>query len=274
MKSTISAVSLFLFLNLSARAAEDTSNVQAQDNRHLGNNLIITSIQNPALAGLEYKHQAYFDYDQPWFDSFDDETRLNNYRTGYELVLKKINNKFRIGAGVYYSGEVLSHTLKRSIGLMNSLSIKFKNNSVLSIGVSFLAITLKKIDYMNLRFGNQFDGYGFNASIPSNDLRDVNSEHQIRYGPLSFGLWYLAENFFIGTSSVNLTVPKESYLEQYRTENGVRSPIVSYTNAGYHFDLKVNSSLLHPSNTQRKQFFTKISWSNWSGNGFTACNQD
>ncbi len=251
MKSCHVILLLSLSLKLAAFTPGDTTTGTYSSNPRLWNTLIITSIRNPALAGMAQRHSIYFDYDKPWFNSFDNEFKRNNYNGGYDIVLKTFNNKVKVAAGVYYSGNFMSFSSEQSIGIINSVAIRFKNNSVLGIGISILGVTFKSIEYENMQFGSSFDGSGFNPGFSNGET--FTTDKFKSYCPVNVGIWYRAKNFFIGTSSLNLSVPKESYLNQYSNSVTVRTPLVSYTNAGYHFTIKrkvtITPSLQHRTET-------------------------
>ncbi len=214
-----------------AQSSENPSDNKSTGNPvHLWNSLIITSINNPALAGLERKHVVFFDYDNPWFRSYEDMPP-QNLNAGYDLRIKTFKGKYKLGIGAYYSGSFGDLMSAQKMGIVNSFAIQFRNKSELSIGLSFLAINLSKIDYSNARFGNQFDGTGFNPSLSGTE--SLADDRLMKYGPLNFGVWYNAKNFFVGLSALNLTMSNSSFFEG----GEVRSPVIFLANTGYHFNI-------------------------------------
>src|SRR5262249_2527221 len=147
------------------------------ENLHQWNSLIITSIKNPGLTGVENRHQFYLDYDRAWYNKWDEGSPRNDYRNnynvGYDLVLKTFQKKdavadenhpykdlrkFKISAGCYFSSLSRGYLHENTLGLTGAFSYLFREGEQLSVGVSFLGVSIKTIDYSYLQAGNQFDG--------------------------------------------------------------------------------------------------------------------
>jgi type IX secretion system PorP/SprF family membrane protein len=204
-------------------------------NPHQWNSLIITSIYNPALTGLENKHHFYFDYGRPWYHNFDNSISHNKYDVCYDVALTRSTERFKASLGVYFSGLIQEYMQEKSMGIINSFSIKFKNRSELSGGFSVLTLSIKTLDYSKLRFPNQFDGNGFAPNLSGERFE---TDKIVDYGPLNVGVWYNAKNFFAGVSALNLTALRRSSPDRSLLEvEGAETPLTMYFNGGYHFNI-------------------------------------
>lgn len=127
--------------------------------------------------------------------------------------------------------------------------ISLDPDNVQSIGVGFQGTyNERRVDFSNLQFENQFDGSGFNPSLP---IGEALSDGKKYYMDLNAGAMYSFawedRSFFAGVAAYNLLKKQESYLTEQFKEPTLFSVIT-----GGDIDIGVNNSLYFSGNYRQQ----------------------
>lgn len=200
--------------------------------------IVILFLASPFLLKAQDPHFSQY---------FSSPLTLNPANTGNFDGTARLSSNFRnqwhgvgdpfITGTISYDTEILSKRMgegnKLAVGVMGlydkALGGKFKSNYIstslayhlwldeerskkFSIGFQSTYAN-KRIDPVNISFANQFSSFGFDLSMPSNEIIVNNN---IGYFDWNTGLMFnnSGENgsFYVGTSIYHLTTPKESFL--------------------------------------------------------------
>lgn len=199
---------------------------------------------NPAMTGVfacNYRFTTI--YRSQWNSILKDES-VPMFRTvaaSYDMRFNKgIGKHDAIGVGAMFfndrAGESRFGTnqLNFSFSYIKSLN-RYKANNYLSFG--FQAGAAQRSMNGDLRFGNQFDGEGYNPALPSQEVTDFGN---FMFFDINAGLfWYYAPkkrvNYYAGAFAFHLNRPSQSFyggneakmFMRYGINGGVQFPLAS-----------------------------------------------
>lgn len=173
-------------------------------------------IINPASAGFyDGRQRAVLNYKNQWqgipnpFVTMAASFDMPLFESG------KRNAHLGLGFNAYrdQAGDAKFGTTQ--VNLSISGIIKLNPNNKISVGIQGGGAQ-RSANFSNLEWGNQFNGSGFNTSVPSNEINTLNS---FLYGDISAGIFYEFTNiensfagkdvfkFNIGVSGFHLNKP-------------------------------------------------------------------
>lgn len=208
------------------------------------NYLIINFWENPALAGIDNRHNFVMD--------IDNDHVGNSFNVGYEGLLP-LNKAWAFGLGAYYGRKLFdfSDNRKMTVGIAGAVQYRFKKESYLSAGVSLGMINMHNDRFSNASFFTAYyGGSTYHPIVPENwDSADAFKTEIIRFGPMNVGVWYNGKNFFAGVSADNITRYDESVFPGKKS-----SPVYFQLATGYHFNIN-DKVTFTPSVVYRTQQF-------------------
>lgn len=153
--------------------------------------------------------------------------------------------KNRLGIGAYVANDVAGDgeltTTKAIASAAYQISLAEDNSYKLSVGISG-GIVQKRFDLNKLVFDSQWDGYGFDNTLPNmeNGVADKLDYLDFSVGGMITASPYARERYYLGIAAHHITQPDESF---YGNENtiGVRTTVTT----GAFFPLN-NSMSLNP----------------------------
>jgi type IX secretion system PorP/SprF family membrane protein len=205
------------------------------------------SIINPALAGVTYNTRIIVNFRDQW------SAVAAPYRTmgfSYEQTIKhkKLkNNYFAIAANVFRdeAGDARLRTLNPNLGL--SYIQRVTKSLKLSGGMQS-GFIYKTIDMSNLRWDEQFNGYNYDASLPSGEPaspRSAITSFDIGGG---MNLNYIqserfitakdAAKFDVGISAYHFSIPRSSFII---SSEKLQPRICGYFNGDFSIPNSINS---------------------------------
>ena len=190
-------------------------------------------LMNPALAGSNYVMRASIVYRTQWSSvatpyttyglSFDSRFKASNWEKAdpkRTLTFKKAKNRMAGGISIYNdkAGEAKLGTFVTN--LTYAMFFPLNRNSNLSLGLQG-GFAQRKMDDSKLIYGAQYNGYTYDASLPSGETY---SRKSFMYGDIGSGIAYTfnrAErsvaandqiNAQIGFSAFHLTRPQQNFI--------------------------------------------------------------
>lgn len=149
---------------------------------------------NPANAGIEHPLDASIIYRQQWKSVADPFT---TYGFSVSGNTRKDNKKLKkkgywgLGLDCYYDKSGDAALVSMQSGLSLSYHVKLNTASVLSAGVKGV-FNQKSINNTNFRWGSQYNGYDYDASILSGE--SLQSLQRLSFFDLAAGINYLIQN--------------------------------------------------------------------------------
>lgn len=174
---------------------------------------------NPGMTGVfgcNYRFTAI--YRSQWNSILKDESvpMFRSIAASYDMRFNKGLSKhdaFGIGAMFFNdrAGESRFGTNQLNMSFSYLKSLNYQGNNYLSLG--FQAGAAQRNMNGDLRFGNQFDGEGYNAALPSQEVTDFGS---FMFFDINAGLfWYYAPkkrvNYYAGAFAYHLNRPSQSF---------------------------------------------------------------
>ena len=178
MRISISSALLLVILNLSAALAQDI---------HFSQFHFTPVINNPANSGNQNTYRAIINYRNQW------KSVSSPYKTGSATVdgpfgesLASESGRLGWGFNVFSdeAGQSEMATLQTSGTVAYHLNTG--ENAVLSAGL-MVGYVSRSMNMANLTWGNQFDGYSYNSSLPDGEVK---VSDKVSYVDLGAGLSY------------------------------------------------------------------------------------
>ena len=177
-------------------------------------------VQNPAMAGAAYAMEGIFNYKEQWKSA---DAPFKTFNASFDMRLKNDESSSGFWAGGINlfsdkaGGSQLS-TLQANLCI--AYHVKLSSTGTLGAGITG-GFAQRTINYSSLSWGNQFDGYNFNSSLPSGEDEQFNS---LSYFDLGAGIAWThdkGEKYMTGNNQVkaeaglaafHLNQPKYSFL--------------------------------------------------------------
>jgi len=193
--------------------------VQAQD-IHFSQFYMSPTNLNPALTGVMNCNGRFsFNYRSQW-QSVLKSNAFNTTSASYDARTPVGRSDF-FGYGLTLwgdqAGESSFSTVQGKLSLSYSKKMGgYRKRAHYLVAGGELGLAQRSVNFLNLRYGSQFDGEGWDVNIPSNEnfVRD-----NFTFGDIGAGLmWFTVlddnTNFFIGTSFNHLNAPNQSFGNQ------------------------------------------------------------
>lgn len=205
-----------LFIAVVAVSLLATSAVQAQD-IHFSQFYLSPTNLNPALTGVMNCNGRF----------------TLNYRSQWQSVLKSnaysttsvsydgrsaVGRSDFFGYGVTIWGDRAGESNFGTTQVKGSLSYSkkmggYRGRAHYLVAGAELGAAERSINYLNLRYGSQFDGEGWDANLPSNENF---SNSSFIFADIGAGLlWFTVldenTNFYFGTAFTHLNAPNQSF---------------------------------------------------------------
>lgn len=219
-----------------------TLGLKAQD-PHFSQYSMMPLYQNPAMTGVysgNYRLNAI--YRSQWQSVLKNESTPMFRTFGASADFRfDVGKKDAVGAGIMFindqagQGNFSTNQVNLSASFVKALGYQPKH--FLSAG--FIGgVGFRNVNYQSLRFGNQFDGEGFNPLLSSNEVLGDN----FTFFDLGVGVfWYYVpskrRNFYAGVSVNHLNRPNMSFYD------GENSRLFMKYNVNLGAQLPVGSSL-------------------------------
>ena len=206
---------------------------------------------NPAATGLTAgPYRVASNYRTQWNDA------ASPYKTftisgDAQILRDRITDGNKLGIGLALvndktmEGVVQTNNLTVSAGYHVSLD----EDAIQTIGVGFQGTyNERRIDFSNLNFENQFDGSGFDPSLPAGEMIGAGKKY---YMDINAGAMYSFtledRSFFGGVAAYNILKQEETFLtEQFK------APMLWSLVAGGDIDVGFNHSLYFSGNFRRQ----------------------
>jgi type IX secretion system PorP/SprF family membrane protein len=223
-----------------------STTLKAQD-IHFSQYAETPSIINPALAGVTYNTRVIANFKDQW------TSVANRYRTiglSFEQTIKhkKLkNNYFAIAANVFRdeAGDAHLTTLNPNLGVsyLQKINKQMKFSGGLQSGFFY-----RTIDVSNLRWGEQYDGYNYNASMPTGEPNTPRSSITAFDLGGGINLNYVqsdkflsaksAARFDVGVSAYHYGIGKNSFIV---TSERLQTRICAYFNSEFAIPNSINA---------------------------------
>ena len=208
--SAIFALAVLLMLGTST---------QAQD-PHWSQFNSIPLLQNPANTGLFngcYRFTGI--YRSQWHSilKFESIPLFRTYSGSFDMRINNgVSKHDAWGVGLAFLADKAGESEFGTTGGLVSFSymkaLNQKGNHYLSIGFAG-GLAQRSINFARLKWGNQFDGDGYNPDILSNE--NITSDNFIYFDISAGAMWYYVKdkrtNFYAGFSTYHLNQPNQSF---------------------------------------------------------------
>ncbi len=178
MRISISSALLLVILNLSAALAQDI---------HFSQFHFTPVINNPANSGNQNTYRAIINYRNQW------KSVSSPYKTGSATVDGPFGESLasesgRLGWGFNVFSDEAGQSEMATLQTSGSIAYHLNTgeNAVLSAGL-MVGYVSRSMNMANLTWGNQFDGYSYNSSLPDGEVK---VSDKVSYVDLGAGLSY------------------------------------------------------------------------------------
>ena len=204
------------------------------------------TIINPALAGVTYNTRVTANFKSQWSSVAN---KYQTYGVSFEQTIKhkKLKtNYFAISANIYRdeAGDAQLKTLNPNIGIayLQKINKKMKVSGGLQSGLFY-----RTIDVSNLRWGEQFNGYNYESSLPTGESAARSAITSFDLGG-GVNLNYIqsdkflstknAAKFDIGVSAYHYSVGRNSFIT---TSEKLNTKICAYFNGDFNIPNSINA---------------------------------
>jgi type IX secretion system PorP/SprF family membrane protein len=186
-------------------------------------------LQNPALVGANHDLQAIINYKNQW------GSVASPYKTGdlsFDMKLnKKKAKKGYLAAGINIlsdkAGDAQMGTTQANLSV--GYHVILNDNNTLGGGLMG-GFVQRSINYSNLQWTSQFDGTGFNTSLPSGEPTGTNKVTFADFGAGVLWAYNKGEEYMTGNNQVKATAGLAVFHPQ--------QPKYSYYSSGEKLDMK------------------------------------
>lgn len=191
--------------------------VQAQD-IHFSQFYMAPTSLNPALTGVMNCNGRFsFNYRSQW-QSVLKTNSFNTTNASYDgRTAVGRNDFFGYGFTLWgdQAGEASFSTFQGKLSLSYSKKMGGRGSrSHYLVAGGELGASQRSVNFQEMRFGSQFDGEAWNASLPTNEdfARNSFTFADVGAGLLWFSVLDKNTNFYAGASFVHLNAPNQSFL--------------------------------------------------------------
>jgi len=204
------------------------------------------SIINPALAGVTFNTRVSANFKNQWTSVGN---KYQTYGVSFEQTIKhkKLKgNYFAIALNIFRdaAGDANLTNLNPNLGVayLQKVNKKMKVSGGLQMGLNY-----RTIDYSNLRWDQQFDGYSYNANLPSGENLSKSAITSFDMGG-GVNLNYIqsdkfisarnAAKFDVGVSAYHYSLGRTSF---FTTTDKLDTRFCAYFNGDFNIPNSINA---------------------------------